>query len=195
MATALFQCVDQPTAAQMQVLILSEPPCDDVKTWLFGKLFGISFRYDCVQIYHWGMNLVTRFQGRVAFIGIDERASVPDDKYKLMILDNMPAMPSLRNQTERSYFASLKRDFLKAIKKYEYSYEEIHAICQACYLGVDQHDAVNYIARVIYHISNSNIRMINTNNLLDGPVTNNYSDGSHRTMIRCMAHFCYLGLS
>ena len=194
MSTALFQCIDESTAVNVGQAVMTSQLWSSCRVYPFGRLLGVFFMADCREFYNFCMHVVSQSPGVAAFIGIDVYESTPDDPYKLQILTTMPYLQSIRNNTEVRYYNLLVKDFLRSIQKYEYDYQSVLNVVSRCFLGQDEANSVETIARTIYYLANSNLRRINTTMLIENAGVTSNSDAGFRLMIRCMAHFCYLNL-
>lgn len=194
MAIATFQCDNEDFAIALGYIIKDNPPHRRVRVGVNERFVHLAFVDKCELVYYYCMELVTGCTGRAAFLGIDELALKPGDYYNLATLDTISL-----NRQKRSYetikdFNKLRSDFLVAIKQSLYSYDEVLTVCQRCVLGEDKFNSVKYCTDTIHYLSVlTNLVASNVVSALDCQMC--YSDGTFNTMVRCMAHYCYLRLA
>lgn len=195
MSSALFQCNNDDTVLRLSAYLQENPPAGvmQTQTWPFGRLLGLSFRGDCKSVYYYGMDLIPHWPELVAFIGIDETSSVPNDHYKLTMLDTMPANKELRDRILDGYFENLKKDFIKAIFQSYFSYEEVLTITERCVLGSSGWSELDFVTKSIHTMSNQ-MYSVEIHEFLGSQIKPAYSDVMFNLMLRSMAHFCYLRL-
>ena len=196
MATAMFQCISNEVAIKLSQGILANPPWLGGRTRVSGRLcwfiFSGEFDGSCKAVYEYFMNLVTNWPGYVAFIGIDETSNYQEDPYNLQIIDTIPQLPHQRDVEDNQSYMALQQDFLNVIVGTRYTYEEVLTICQRCYIGQDLMDSVKYCTTTIWQLSNASQLTQSLISLVSGPNAFTYSEDNSNTLVRCMAHFCYL---
>lgn len=196
MATALFQCLGNDVAIRLAQSILANPPWIGGRTRVSGRLcwfiFSGGFDGSCKAVYEYFMGLVPNWKGYVAFIGIDETSNYQEDPYNLKVLDTIPQLPHQRDAVDNQSYMALQQDFLEVIVGTRWSYEEVLTVCERCYLGQDMMDSVKYCTTTIWQLSNAMQLTHQLVSLVSGPNAFTYSEDNSNTLVRCMAHFCYL---
>lgn len=196
MATALFQCCDVNTVEKLAYAIYRNPPYSGVKIYKQGLLMYMSFYYDFITIYEYCMNMIPYFSGSATFIGIDEKADGCSDHYSLACLTNTPYLVEYRSGLQRGYLRTLKHDFHRAITKANFTYEEALTIVQRCYIGRDVNTGCNKIALIVRQLSQIPLlKYTYLDQVVESPDVRFESEVGHLTLIRTMAHICYLRLS
>lgn len=188
MPTAMFQCSD--IEISKAVLIESQKaPCNIVQAYTYPAWYIFSFDGACDQVYFWAMDLVPKYAGKLAFIGIDELSYEPDDPYKLVVLTDLPYMRDMRTPLQRKYLSVLQVAFIAGMKDIHHTRSEIHTVCERCGMGMDMKEVVDNCSSWIYHMSCMS-SMASPYDMLDQ--VNVLAGINSATMVRCMAHFCYL---
>lgn len=195
LATALFQCADMNTIEQLANTIYRNPPCPNVKVYKQGLLMYIWFYYDFKTVYEYCMNLIPYCSGSAAFIGIDETANGPRDYYSLAVITNTPYLVEFRSGLQKGYLRTLKHDFHRAISRCNFTYEEAATIVQRCFIGRDVFASCNQIALIIRQLSQIPLLKYSyLDQVVESPDVRIESEVGHWTLIRAMAHICYLRL-
>lgn len=196
MSYALLECIDVDTAKNLCTFLRNASGRAGVEFSpnFFGRMVGASYQGDFNFVYPFFMELVTYYPRKIAFIGINDKNTYPDDDYKLVLLEDMPVYATLRNATEKKYWDILKKDFLKAVNKSGMTYDEFVTIIQRCAIGQVSDRDIGMCAMDFKTLANGNQRMMNLEALLDsGRLYDSMSYGFY-TQMRSMAHVCYLRL-
>lgn len=188
MSAALFQCLDSRSAESLSNALYDSAIGQSIQLYPLGSFLGISFYWDCAEVYNLCMDIILQFAGSAALIGVDATELFPRDRYNLILLDNMFSGLRPYDYVAVDCLNVLCRDFLKGIKRYNYTIEDVLKACRGCYLWSDGVDATDSIARYIYNASISGAWRLTAQDVL----TCNFA--SPRLLTRCMAHFCYLSL-
>lgn len=190
MATALFQCISEDVARNMERCLPVAPvEVTDFRT--FGNLSCIVFTGDCGNMYWWCMDISSQSPRTVSFIGVDEDSCYADDPYKLAMLYNVPRMNILRTEAQEHYYSDLVEKFMSAITHFEFDDSQLARICSQCVLGQDENNSAgSCITKVKMCMSHG--RQGNYRNLLSIDDEDSYSSVGQNTLVRVMAHICYL---
>lgn len=190
MATALFQCANQAIARNLE-RCLPVAPVQVINFQCFADLSCITFMGDCANMYWWCMGIAEQSPKTVAFIGIDERAMSGDDPYKLCIIGNLPRR-GYRSKTHSDYFVFLVEAFMRTVTQTEPLDDEwLQRICSQCTIGNDNGSSANFAMLAVRNCECYG-RKLNYMDMLDNYLGNMYSVGDSNTMVRVMAHLCYL---
>lgn len=188
MATALFQCIDNGTAIITHSYLLRQ--FSNVQH--FDNLVAVVFDGDCGEVYWRCMRYAEGTDNKVAFIGIDETASYPSDPYEVFLLGSMPQYKSYRTDGQTYAFARLVEQFMNAVTSFELTEDQIEEICKQCVLGEDPDGSAFYCMNAV-RVCGTQGRQCNYKNVLDSAHAWTYSCPTQNTMVRVMAHICYLG--
>lgn len=193
MATALFRCRNSDIVLRLSGYIKDNLPCQTCETWPFDEILGISFRGICRDAYYFCMNLVPQWPGDITFLGIDETSNTPVDQYKIATLDKYGEKKAKLFDT---YFSILRRDFVRAVFKSYFSYEEALTIVERCALSYLDRDEWQYLQDLSrwFHAVTMLDSSVDLYEAIDKYITPSYGSPMFNFAVRCMVHFCYLRL-
>lgn len=195
LATALFQCANANIVPQLANSIYRNPPCQGVKVYQQGTLLHMLFYYDFFSVYEYCMNIIPYFSGSVAFIGIDETANSGRDFYNLSVITNTPPVVEYRSSLQAGYMRMLKHDFHRAITGLNFTYEDALTIVERCFLGRDVFSSCSQVSLIIRQLSQiPALKYSYLDKVVESPDVRFESEVGHWTLIRAMAHICYLRL-
>lgn len=193
MATALFRCRNSDIVLRLSGHIKDNLPCQTCETWPFDEILGISFRGICRDVYYFCMNLVPQWPGDITFLGIDETSNTPVDQYKIAVLDKYGEKKAKLFDT---YFSILRRDFVRAVFKSYFSYEEALTIVERCALSYSDRDEWQYLQDLSrwFHAVTMLDSSVDLYEAIDKYITPSYGSPMFNFAVRGMVHFCYLRL-
>lgn len=193
MATALFQCISPDVAANMY-RCLPVAPVMVIHYQSFSNLFSIVFSGDCGSMYWLCLDIAEKSPKTVSFVGIDERAMSSDDPYKLCLIGCVP-QKSLRSKMQQEYLSILIEHFMTSVRQTAPLDDAwLRRICNQSVLGDDVDGSAEYCFQAVRRCEQYG-RKINYRSMLDGYLGRTYGDGDWNTIVRVMAHLCYLSES
>ena len=104
---------------------------------------------------------------------------------------NTPRMLLIRTDAQERYYSELVERFMSAILHFEFDDSQLERICNQCVLGVDYSDSAGHCAAKV-KVCMTQGRQCNYRNLLSIDDEHAYSSDGQNTLVRVMAHICYL---
>lgn len=196
MSIAIFQCLGDGRIKKLATHLQADKNFRGCSFTQMSTILCVSFSGDCGQMYKRCMAVAEEFVEEVAFIGVDESSKYPADYYSLDALGQMARLVEYRTVKQDSCYNVLKYEFKKAIRGSHFTYEDFVNIISHCYLGIDiVNSGVGYVANLFESMANVDMSDEDMEQLIEDETACELSAVGHWTIIRVMAHVCYLCLS
>lgn len=190
MSTALFVCMSDNMAHSLQSELYTAPVHIYDSHALSNSLY-VWFDGDCPEMYGYCLEKSLSSHGKISFIGIDEVRTKLLDQYSVIPLSKLPRMRNLRSDTQQKLLYILIEQFMRACVTFDIPDDWLRSVCQCSVIGVDTYDSAGHCFHAVRCCQECGKRM-NYIAVCDPYSGSVYSVGDWNTMVRVMAHICYL---